>query len=259
MHPVDSLVYTIDGDTTFFNEKFQPDGYVRICRCSFSGYCSSSFHKGKLKNGKRIGKWLFYRYLWEDWNVKEERNYDEFGRERFHGKFIEYAQGDTFPILIYNYWNGVRVGYQYKFHFSGALHTFSELDSTGAYINDYLVLHENGDTLYHENLGSSGTGRIIYYSRWNTLDGEANFVNRKREGWQKEYLSLPEPDTTVLIDRKLYRNDTLISKTFINTIGRKITDLNREVDSCVIYYRDWEPVWEICYYKGKILKDEKLE
>jgi len=261
MYPVDSLAYSDEGDTIFFHEKFQLDGYFRIYHCDFSDCCYDSFHEGKLKDGKRIGKWLFYkRYpiIGGDWYVDEEENYDEFGRERLHGKLIEYAQGDTVPISIYNYWNGIRVGYQHKFHFSGALHTFSEHDSTGAYINDYLVLYENGDTLYYENLGSSGTGRVRYYSRWNTLEWEENYVNKKREGWQKEYLTLDGLDTTLLVRRKLYRNDTIISNTRINTI----INLNGEVDSSVVYYQNnepFQPVRIVYYYKGKILKDEKLE
>jgi len=253
MYPIDSLAYTNNGDTTYFHKKFRLDGYFRVYNED-----KSYFEEGRYTNGYKTGKWLFYK-KYPAWYLDEERNYDNSGHERLNGKFIEYAQGDTIPVLIHNYCNNVLVGCQYKFYSSGALHIYSENDSTGAYINNYLVLYENGDTLYYENFGSSGTGTAKYYSQYNSLEWEQSYVNKKQEGWGYEYMTAynNETDTTVLVERSLFKNDTLISTTNINTIAWKIKDLGREVDSSVIYYLNYEPIKVIYYHKGKVVKVEK--
>ena len=251
MYPIDSLTYTNYRDTTYFHEKFQLDGYFRIYNED-----KSYFEEGLYANGCKTGKWLYYK-KYPNWYLYEEINYDDSGHERFNGKHIEYAQGDTIPVLIHNYCNGVRVGSQYEYYSSGALHIYSENDSIGAYINDYLVLYENGDTLYYENFGSSGTGTAKYYSQYNSLEWEQSYVNKKGEGWFNEYAN-DETDTRILVTRSLFKNDTLISMTRINSTAWEIKDLGcRKVDSFVIYYQDYEPIKTLYYYKGKVVKIEK--
>ena len=118
-HPMDSLVYTNHEDTTYFHEKFQPDGYFRIYRAS-----SPSFNEGKLKNGREIGHWRFYGFE-EDENNRlstiVESNYND--RSELHGEELIYYCIDGKLVLrtVFNYINGNEQGIEKEFYKSGAL------------------------------------------------------------------------------------------------------------------------------------------
>ena len=118
-HPMDSLVYTNYNDTTYFHEKFQPDGYFRIYRAPYP-----DFDEGKLKNGQKIGHGRYYgfeKYENNGPHIIVESNYNE--RSELHGEMIYYycIDGKFVPDRVFNYVNGHSQGMEKEFYKSGAL------------------------------------------------------------------------------------------------------------------------------------------
>jgi len=256
MYPVDSLAYTNYGDTTFFYEKFQLDGYFRI-HCDYS----SDFEEGMLKNGQKIGTW---RYFDENKLLFGIENYNDMSE--LHGEWIyyRYINGKFIRDRIFHYVHGNKEGIQKEFYESGALAFCCELDSNGAYINNYLVLYENGDTVYYENFGSSSTGWLKEYNITHGKDviWEGQLINKKREGWLYSYATDSKTNQRVLYGKSLYKNDTILYQVIYPEKDEKYKGSNIDSITGIYKYDNNEysvpaPNQIIYYYKGKILGVEK--
>lgn len=264
IYPIDSLTYTNRDDTTWFNGKFLLNGYVGI----YSNDSQHSFEEGKFRNGRKIGTWRYYSG--ENNQLYCVANYNDMSE--LHGKRIYYdtVNGSLFIESIYNHVHDREQGIQENFFASGALYFRYELDSTWTYINDYLVFYENGDTLYHENFGNSGTGWMKSYTD-SVVTIEGQLIDNKRDGWWYSYETDRKINQRILDCKLFYKNGILLYDIEYFLKGKKYK--GSDMDSIVnVYLYDYydglyvysgnmdsggSPYKTIYYFNGEILGVEK--
>ncbi|MFK7102189.1 hypothetical protein [Flavobacterium oreochromis] len=182
-------------------EQIKQNGFVKI-----SQYDNKSSEKGRIINGKKVGKWKKYFNPLDQNKISEECTYSE------KGDLINYKIYDLKTQKIIenrNYSNDNLVGIQQDFYPTGKLHIQFETDKNGRFINNYKVLSQNGKEIYQSFLGATGTGYIKYYDKDNLLIWEGLFKNKKKEGWHYEYLIEYGGKTTEKLCNQ-YKSDSLI-------------------------------------------------
>jgi antitoxin component YwqK of YwqJK toxin-antitoxin module len=141
------------------------------------------------------------------WVLDEECTYDDQGM--LNGRFIIYDITTEKPLSVHNYVKNEEVGIQQDFYHSGKLHSKYEKDHTGSFINEYVVYYENGQTLFNVNFEIEGTGYLKFYQRGNRVEWEGNYINKKKEGWHKNYL-IGYGGKIIEEEKILYKNDSII-------------------------------------------------
>lgn len=181
----------------------QQNGFVKIYDYKSK---DQSFEQGILNKGIRTGKWQQYIDLGYKIILDEEKTYSQEGHLINYKNFDHQTKSTT---QIRNYIGDNLVGIQKDFYPSGKLHIQFETDQDGHYINEFLVLSEEGQDIYRSSFGKEGNGYIKYYDNLNNLEWEGSYKNKKKEGWHHEYVieygrKISETTST------LYKNDEAI-------------------------------------------------
>lgn len=178
----------------------QLNGYFRITDSQKSYY-----QQGKLVNGKKEGEWVFYVRLGDSSRLSEKMEYK---RGKLNGVHIEYdpIEGRVLSELFFrdNFEFGLQKWYHPK---STKIALQYTKDSIGNYIDEYLALNKQGDTLYYVHLGKNGTGYLKLYNRWGVLEREGYLLNGKME-MAKEYIYNYGQEK--YIQKRYYINDSLV-------------------------------------------------
>ena len=244
---IDSL-YINNNDTVYFNAKFPLNGYFKRYR-----FNRLEIEQGRYSQNKEVGLWHFYTTESDD-NLRlyKEESYNMIGE--LDGKFAYYNNGDSNPVLYYNYKNGIQTGIQKEVYPSGELLCRYEKDDTGNYINDYIVLAKNGDTIYFENFGITGTGIAKHYNILNNLEWVQSYINKKIDGWSVEYITSSDNDLQPRF-RSLFKEDQLLYSVEIYDKDNWNDDLKVNIDSIIYTYQDNKTF--IKYYSGNnIVKED---
>lgn len=178
----------------------QLNGYFRITDSQKSYY-----QQGKLVNGKKEGEWVFYVRLGDSSRLSEKMEYK---RGKLNGVHIEYDPIDGTVLSELFFRDDFELGLQKKYHPESKKMVIQYTkDSIGNYIDEYLALNKQGDTLYYVHLGKNGTGYLKLYNRWGVLEREGYLLNGKME-MAKEYIYNYGQEK--YIQKRYYINDSLV-------------------------------------------------
>lgn len=210
-----------------------------------------SYGFGQLYKSKSIGKWLSYEKNFKGkYILKVESNFNKKGN--LEGSYTMFNDNGKVKFIDH-YSNGIIKGRQKKFYDSGKLFHQYEVDEESNYINSYIFYSKSGEIIYMENFSVSGTGYEKYFDEFGNCIKEGKFVNKKKEGWHKEYLGIMDNQTETL--KEFFRNDSLIysSRTFYE--GYKDQETQKNVDSTVYNLRNKDKTEYTFYYQGKAIKN----
>lgn len=165
-----------------------------------------SFEQGTLNKGIKVGIWKSYLEMLDQVILHEEKIYSQEGDLR---NFKAYNYDTQKITEDKNYLYDHLVGIQKEFYPNGNLHISFETDEEGNYINDFIVLSENGKEIFVSHLGKQGTGGVKYYDKNNNLVWEGSFKNKKKEGWHYEYVVGYEGDRIDTISTQFQNNQPI--------------------------------------------------
>lgn len=209
-----------------------------------------SYGFGQLYKSKSIGKWLSYEKNFKGkYILKAESNFNKKGN--LEGSYIMFNDSGKVNYID-SYSNGIINGIQKKFYDSGELLCQYEVDEQSNYINSYIFYLKSGKIMYQENFLESGTGYEKYFDEYGNVIKEGKFVNKKKEGWHKEYHGTMDNQTETL--KELFRDDSLIYSSITFYEGYKDQETQKLIDSVVYNLKNKGKAQHSYYYGGKQLK-----
>lgn len=174
------------------------------------------------------------------------------------GQLIEYDIATGKKLSQNNYINDEEVGMQKYFYPSGNLQVEYEKDKSSAFINNYVVYSPKGKIIFKSALEKNGTGYIKFYDKDNNIEWEGAFVNKRKQGWHKQYLINADDKKIRETDKILYKDDDILIETKVFNEPEMNPELNSKIDSVVSIFAYNNPVKVLYYSKGKIIKRQKI-